>query len=75
MSATFAGRVSLVTGASRGIGKTIATHLSDLGATVVIVDRDIDRGDTLARRLRSDGRRAEFVPADLSNPAEARAGG
>jgi NAD(P)-dependent dehydrogenase (short-subunit alcohol dehydrogenase family) len=72
VSATFAGRVSLVTGASRGIGKTIATHLSDLGAAVVIVDRDVDRGDTLARRLRADGRRAEFVPADLSNPAEAR---
>ncbi|HET8998669.1 MAG TPA: SDR family oxidoreductase [bacterium] len=72
MSATFEGRVSLVTGASRGIGKTIATHLSDLGAAVAIVDRDVDRGDALARRLRADGRRAEFVPADLSKPAEAR---
>jgi glucose 1-dehydrogenase len=72
VSATFAGRVSLVTGASQGIGKSIAAHLSDLGAAVVIVDRDVDRGDMLARRLRADGRRAEFVPADLSNPAEAR---
>jgi NAD(P)-dependent dehydrogenase (short-subunit alcohol dehydrogenase family) len=72
VSAPFAGRVALVTGGSRGIGKTIATHLSDLGAAVAIVGRDVDRGDMLARRLRSDGRRAEFVPADLSKPAEAR---
>ncbi len=72
MSAPLANKAAVVTGATRGIGTTIATHLSDLGAAVAIVGRDRARGEVLAGRLRAAGRRAEFVPADLSKPAEAR---
>ena len=72
MSAPLANKAAVVTGATRGIGTTIATHLSDLGAAVAIVGRDRARGEVLAGRLRAAGRRAECVPADLSKPAEAR---
>ncbi len=72
MSAPLAAKVAVVTGASRGIGKTIATHLSSLGAAVAAVDQDIDRGELLVGRLRSEGRQAVFVHADLSKPADAR---
>ena len=72
MSAPLETKAAVVTGATRGIGTAIATHLSDLGAAVAIVGRDRARGELLAGRLRAAGRRAEFVPADLSKPAEAR---
>ncbi len=59
------GRVALVTGAARGIGRAIALRLADHGADVVInYVTSEDRAKALAEEIRGKGRRAEIVEAD-----------
>lgn len=64
-----AGRVAIVTGASRGIGRAIAEHLSALGASVVL--GYASRGDE-AGALAASLPRAVAVKADVADEAGAR---
>ncbi len=66
------GRVSVVTGASRGIGLGIARRLARDGASVVCVARDPERLERAVQGLRGEGLRAEGVAADLSDEEAAR---
>uniref|UniRef100_A0A453DUC9 Short-chain type dehydrogenase/reductase n=1 Tax=Aegilops tauschii subsp. strangulata TaxID=200361 RepID=A0A453DUC9_AEGTS len=64
-----AGRVAIVTGASRGIGRGIATHLSSLGASLVLgYASSSQQADALAAELP----RAVAVKADVSDEAGVR---
>jgi 3-oxoacyl-[acyl-carrier protein] reductase len=60
-------RVSLVTGASRGIGLGVARRLARDGATVVCVARDAARLERAVEGLRGEGLRAESAPCDLAD--------
>ena len=62
------GKVALVTGASRGIGRAIAMRLSEQGAIVVAASRGENANDT-ARVLRSAGRTVEAVSLDVTDAA------
>jgi NAD(P)-dependent dehydrogenase (short-subunit alcohol dehydrogenase family) len=63
-------RVAIVTGASSGLGVTIATALAEAGADVVLGARRIDRlQDTLAL-VEAIGRRGVAVQADVSDPED-----
>ena len=58
----FAGRVALVTGASRGLGRAAAARLLERGASVAINVRNEDRAEATAREL---GGSSIAVPGDL----------
>ncbi len=65
------GKIAVITGASRGIGRAVAIRLAEEGADVVVnYHRDHESASTLARELIGRGRRAVTVQADVSDPAQ-----
>jgi len=67
-----AGRVALVTGASKGIGRAIALELAEAGADLVINARGSAALDAVAAEIRARGRDVEAVPADVATEAGVR---
>jgi short-subunit dehydrogenase len=63
------GRVVLVTGASRGIGRRVAERLAARGARLALTSRSADELATLAGKLKAAGADVETFPADLADPA------
>ena len=63
-------RWALVTGASRGIGKEIATALSTLGCNLVLHSRSLEHTHSLAEELSANGVRVVSLAADLSDPSQ-----
>src|SRR6476469_1461682 len=61
----FAGRVAIVTGAARGLGRAAAERLHERGASVAVNVRDRERAGSLARSI---GERALAVPGDVASP-------
>jgi NAD(P)-dependent dehydrogenase (short-subunit alcohol dehydrogenase family) len=60
------GRVAVVTGGSRGIGRAIALGLADLGAGVVVASRTLEACESVAREIEERGRRSLAIAADTS---------
>lgn len=65
----FAGRVAVVTGAGRGIGRAIAFRLVSEGAAVAICGRTVSDLERTAERIRSSGGRALARQVDVSDEA------
>jgi 3-oxoacyl-[acyl-carrier protein] reductase len=63
----FQGKVALVTGSTRGIGRAIALSLAENGATVVINGRDEEKGKSVAKEIKALGRESIFIRADVRN--------
>ena len=61
------GRVALVTGAGRGIGRALALGLADAGADVVCLARTQAEVEAAAEEVRAKGRRAMAGTADVTN--------
>jgi 3-oxoacyl-[acyl-carrier protein] reductase len=71
-SRPLAGRVALVTGASRGIGRACALALGDAGADVAVgFSANQQAADEVATALREGNVRSVTVGADLADPAAA----
>jgi NAD(P)-dependent dehydrogenase (short-subunit alcohol dehydrogenase family) len=66
------GRVALVTGAARGLGRAIALGLAEAGADVAVVDRDESGVAEAVEAVRALGRRAVAIAADVANEADVR---
>jgi NAD(P)-dependent dehydrogenase (short-subunit alcohol dehydrogenase family) len=66
---TLSGKVALVTGAGRGIGKAIALALAQAGADVCVTARTESQINETAQEIRKMGRKALAVVADATNAA------
>jgi len=64
------GKVALVTGAGRGIGKGIALELAAAGADIVFTNRNKALADATQAEIEALGRRCVAVQADIADPAQ-----
>lgn len=67
MEKQLAGKVAIVTGASRGIGKAICIALANEAATVVIAARAIDKMNETAKLVTAAGGKAQTIPTELTD--------
>lgn len=67
------GKVAIVTGGGRGIGKAISLGLAQSGATVVLASRTAEDLETTAAQIRDQGGKALAVPTDLTDEAQLEA--
>ncbi|HDK27646.1 MAG TPA: SDR family NAD(P)-dependent oxidoreductase, partial [Candidatus Atribacteria bacterium] len=69
----FQGKVILITGAARGVGKVITKWFAQEGATVIINDIDLQEGEKVAQQINQEGFKAFVIKADVSKSAEVEA--
>jgi 3-oxoacyl-[acyl-carrier protein] reductase len=70
--AELSGRVAIVTGAARGIGRAVAGALGHAGASVVVVDADGAAADLACARLAAEGVAVLACPGDVSRDDQVR---
>lgn len=63
-------QVALVTGAGRGIGRSISMALADSGAHVVLTARTMEQLQKAAEKITLKGGKATVIPADISKEEE-----
>ena len=66
MITDLSGKVALVTGGGRGIGRSIALALSKAGARLFLTARSTGELESVAGEIRAEGGEADFLAADLS---------
>jgi NAD(P)-dependent dehydrogenase (short-subunit alcohol dehydrogenase family) len=68
------GRVALITGGGRGLGRAMADGLASAGADVALAGRRVERVEAAAREIAEEhGRRAVGVRADVTSPEDVKA--
>jgi NAD(P)-dependent dehydrogenase (short-subunit alcohol dehydrogenase family) len=64
------GKIAVVTGAGRGLGKAIADVLAGRGAHVVLNDRTLEPAEVAAKSLRARGESASAIAFDVAEPSQ-----
>jgi NAD(P)-dependent dehydrogenase (short-subunit alcohol dehydrogenase family) len=67
------GKIALVTGAGRGLGRAIALALADAGAELLLNSRSPAELDAVAGEIADAGGKAQSLPFDITDPAAMRA--
>jgi NAD(P)-dependent dehydrogenase (short-subunit alcohol dehydrogenase family) len=73
MADIFDNQVTLITGASSGIGRATALHFAANGATVMVADSNADGGEETVTAIKEAGGEASFVHVDVSQESEVEA--
>jgi NAD(P)-dependent dehydrogenase (short-subunit alcohol dehydrogenase family) len=64
------GKIALITGASKGLGKAMALALSQAGATIALVSRDQAKLQAVKREVEESGGKAELFIADVKDEGQ-----
>jgi len=64
---------ALITGATSGIGRATAQKLAQTGVHVMVVGRNVERGEKTIAEIRAAGGKADFISSDLRDAESARA--
>ena len=67
------GRIAVVTGAAKGMGREVCLTLAREGADLALAARDVAPLEALAREIETLGRRALVQPTDVTVEARVRA--
>ena len=67
------GQVAVITGSSRGIGRSIAETMAQMGARIVVSSRKAEACEPVAAGIRERGGEAEVIPCNISRRAEVEA--
>jgi NAD(P)-dependent dehydrogenase (short-subunit alcohol dehydrogenase family) len=73
MSPHLDGQIALVTGAGRGIGRSISLTLADAGAQVVVCARTVSQIEEVQHEIIEAGGKAVAIPADISDERDVNA--
>jgi NAD(P)-dependent dehydrogenase (short-subunit alcohol dehydrogenase family) len=64
---------ALITGGTSGIGRAVADKLAQSGVHVMVVGRNVERGERTIAKIGAAGAKADFISSDLRDAASARA--
>ncbi|MGD0917992.1 MAG: glucose 1-dehydrogenase [Thermodesulfobacteriota bacterium] len=64
------GKIAIVTGASRGIGKAIAKGFAQVGADLILVSRNLSALEGVGKEIEGLGRKVLPISADIGNPED-----
>ncbi len=67
------GQVAVITGSSKGIGRSIAETMAAMGAKVVVSSRKADACEAVAAGIRKNGREAVVIPCNIGRKPEVEA--
>jgi len=72
MGGRLAGKTALVSGSTRGIGRSIAELFAAEGCSVAVTGRTVERGEKVVARIRDAGGEAEFLRLDITDEQSVR---
>lgn len=67
------GKTAIITGAAKGLGRAIAEGYADYGASVALVDIDVEGVERVTEMIRADGGTAAAIKCDVSDEEQVEA--